>query len=41
VTIRNRDTMKQERIEITSLVEYFQNWYGYRKRFNRVIKTKS
>ena len=25
VTIRNRDTMKQERIEITSLVEYFQN----------------
>ena len=25
VTIRNRDTMKQERIQITSLVEYFQN----------------
>jgi len=25
VTIRNRDTMKQERIQISSLVEYFQN----------------
>ena len=25
VTIRNRDTMKQERIQITSLVEYFLN----------------
>ena len=25
VTIRNRDTMKQERIQISKLVEYFQN----------------
>ena len=25
VTIRNRDTMAQERIQITSLIEYFQS----------------